>query len=97
MTSRKTGTQTEVLVLVEHPMAPGGPDRHGGQPMPAHYIKMMIFALNGKVVAEAALGPEVASNPLTTIVLDQARPGDRVSVTWTDTRGERGGADIIIP
>ena len=40
----------EVLVLVEHPMHTGM-QKKDGKTIPAHWIKKMSFALNGKEMA----------------------------------------------
>lgn len=94
---RKSGARTRVMVLVKHPMETGW--KQGGetkQSVPADYIDKMTFELNGTVVAEAWLGPGVAANPLTSIALKKAKPGDKVTVNWIDSRCESGKAETII-
>jgi sulfur-oxidizing protein SoxZ len=56
----------------------------------------MTFELNGVAVAEARMGPGVAEDPLTGISLKKAKSGDKVSVSWIDTRDETGSAETII-
>jgi len=94
---RKSGARTEVMVLVKHPMETGS--RWGDesrQPVQADYIEKMSFELNGVVVAEVHMGPGVAQDPLTGISLKKAKSGDKVSVSWIDTRGESGSTETII-
>ncbi len=94
---RKNGDQARVLVLVRHPMETGRrKDESTRQRIPAHYIETMTFELNGKVVAEASLGPGVAANPMTVIAIDHAEAGDQVDVRWKDNKGQRGGARATI-
>ena len=94
---KTTGSRTEVLVLVKHPMESGlRQDHRTSQRILADYIERMTFALNGSVVAEALLGPGVASDPLTGIILNEVKQGDRVTVKWTDSRGESGMAEKSI-
>jgi len=94
---RKHGTRTEVIVLVKHPMETGSrQDNETGQPVAADYIEKMTFELNDVVVAEARMGPGVAEDPLTGITLGKARPGDRITVSWVDNRGEGGGAEATV-
>ena len=89
--------QTEILVLVNHPMETGRRrDKKTKQLIPAYYIQKMIFEVNGSVVAEANLGPGVAKNPLTGIVLKGTRAGDKIKVSWTDNKGESGGAEATV-
>ena len=44
-----------------------GQDEASQVPIPAHYIDRMSFESNGRLVAEAQLGPNVDANPLTAI------------------------------
>jgi sulfur-oxidizing protein SoxZ len=87
--ARKTGAATEILVLVKHPMETGWrQDKTSQVPIPAHYIDQISFEFNGKLVAEAHLGPNVDANPLTAIRLENVRSGDKVAVSWIDNWGE---------
>ncbi|HEC12219.1 MAG TPA: thiosulfate oxidation carrier complex protein SoxZ [Acidiferrobacteraceae bacterium] len=91
--TRKRGDTTEILALVNHPMETGRrKNKKTKQKVPAHYIQKMTFELNGKVVAEASLGPAVSKNPLTAVTVKGAKTGDKVKVSWTDNKGESGGA-----
>ena len=100
LTKIKTRTQrstTEVLVLVNHPMETGNrKDKKTKQKIPAHYIQKMTFEHNGKVVAEANLGPAVSKNPLTAIEIKGAKAGNKVKVSWSDNKGESGGAEATV-
>lgn len=95
--TRMTGGHTEVMVLVKHPMDTGAArDAATGRPISAHYIENMVFRLNGRVIAEASLGPGVAANPLTSIGINGAQAGDTVTVRWTDNLGESEEARATI-
>jgi sulfur-oxidizing protein SoxZ len=100
LTKIKTRTQgdvTEVLVLVNHPMETGQrKDAKTGEKVPAHYIQKMSFEHNGAVVAEANLGPAVSKNPLTAISLKGAKAGDKIKVSWSDNKGEKGEAEATV-
>ena len=95
--TRRKGGQTLVMVLVRHPMESGQrKDATSDRPVSAHYIQTMVFRLNGDVVAQAYLGPGVAANPPTSIVLAGAKAGDRITVRWSDNQGGSGGAQTVI-
>lgn len=90
---RKKGGQTEILVLVNHPMETGQrKDKKTKKKIPAHYIQKMTFDVNGKTVADANLGPAVSKNPLVGIRVAGAKKGSKVSVKWSDNKGESGSA-----
>lgn len=94
---RRNDSGTEVMVLVKHAMETGTRVEHDTRlTVPADYIDSMTFALNGKSVAEARLGPGVAADPLTAIMLEAVESGDRVSVVWTDSQGESGHAEVVV-
>ena len=78
----------EVIVLVSHPMEQGNEPRGAG-----NFVESLTFELNGTVVAVAHMGPGVAPNPLTSIALTHAKPGDRVRVHWRDNHGESNYAE----
>lgn len=95
-TRKNRDGETEILVLVNHPMSGG----QGRDPSKAcfsgHFIKMLTFVHNGILAAEALLGPGVAKNPLTGIVLPNAKAGDTVTVKWVDNKGQHGGGQVTV-
>jgi sulfur-oxidizing protein SoxZ len=91
--TRAKGKETEILVLVNHPMETGQRvDKKTKKKIPAHHIQKMTFTVGGKQVADASLGPAVSKNPLVGIRVKDAKKGTKVSVSWTDNKGERGEA-----
>lgn len=94
----KTGADGhEVLCLVKHPMETGlRKDKKTGELVPAHYIEIMTFKLNGTTVAEAILGQGVSKNPLIGISVKGAKAGDKISVEWNDNMGEAGSAEAAV-
>lgn len=87
------GDEGEVRVLMPHPMESGQRRDAAGQLIPAHYITSLIISLNGKPVIEGALGTAVSVNPLFAFQLTGVKAGDRLSVAWTDNKGQRGNAE----
>lgn len=97
MKVKTAGDKHQVLVLVNHPMETGTrKDKKSGQLIPAHFIQKMTFSQNGKVVAEANLSQGVSKNPLIGIELASAKAGDKVSVKWSDNKGESGSAEATV-
>ncbi|KAA3631161.1 MAG: thiosulfate oxidation carrier complex protein SoxZ [Proteobacteria bacterium] len=87
----------DVLVLAKHPMETGNrKDQKTGEVIPAHFIQTMVFSLNGNEVAQANLSQGVSANPLIGINITNAKSGDKVSVMWTDNKGESDSAEATV-
>jgi sulfur-oxidizing protein SoxZ len=94
---RNNDGQTEVLVLIDHPMVAGASSSEaGGGTGSPDYVESMIFALNDTEVAELDTGPGMSTNPLAAIRLPEAKSGDTVTVRWTDNRGRTGSAAATV-
>lgn len=97
MKIKNAGEGHDVLCLVNHPMETGlRKDSKTGELVPAHYIEIMTFQLNGNTAAEAILGQGVSKNPLIGVRVMGANPGDTVTVNWKDNTGETGGAEATV-
>jgi len=92
--TRAKGGATEILVLVSHPMETGNRvDNKTKQKIPAHFIQKLTIELGGKTVADVDMGPAVSKDPLVGVQVKGAKAGDKVKVSWTDNKGQKGGAD----
>lgn len=97
MRTKTANGETEILVLVDHPMETGQRiDPRTKRRIPAHFIQKMTFSLNGKEFAVADLGIAVSRNPLVKVKLRDAKTGDTVKVTWSDNKGETGEEELSI-
>ena len=97
MRTKAADGDTEVLVLVNHPMETGQrQDAKTKEKIPAHWIQKMTFFLNGKEVAVADMGVAISKDPLVSVKLKGAKAGDKVKVTWSDNKGETGEAEAAI-
>ena len=89
--------ETEVLVLVNHPMETGQrTDSKTKEKIPAHFIQKMTFFLDGKEVAVADMGTAISKDPLVGVKLKGTKAGNKVKVTWSDNKGETGEAEATI-
>lgn len=96
MKLRKVGGDTDILVLVAHPMETGDRVRKKtGKLIPAHYIERLVYELNGRVVAEVDMGPDISKRPLMSITLQGVKSGDWVSAYWVDNHGLTGRVSTI--
>ncbi len=82
------GDKATVRVLMSHEMESGQRKDSDGKTIPAWYINEVSATLNGKVVMTAEWGPAVSKNPFVQFVVKGAKVGDKVAITWKDTKGD---------
>ena len=94
--TRAKDDATEILVLVNHPMETGQRvDSKTKEKIPAHFIQKLTVELNGKAIATADIGPAISKDPLIAVAA-KAKAGDKVKVSWSDNKGQNGGADHTV-
>jgi sulfur-oxidizing protein SoxZ len=84
-----SGDKVEVKVLMSHEMETGQRKDAKGATVPAHFIQTVTAAHNGKVVLSAQWGPAVSKNPFLSFKFAGGKPGEKVSITWTDNKGDK--------
>ena len=86
--AQASGSNAVVRVLMSHEMETGQRKDAAGKVVPAWHITNVTAAHNGKQVMSAEWGPAVAKNPFLQFTLKGAKAGDKVAVTWKDTKGD---------
>jgi sulfur-oxidizing protein SoxZ len=86
--AQSSGDKTVVRVLMSHEMETGLRKDSSGKAVPAWYIQQVSASLNGKPVMSAEWGPSISKNPFLQFNLKGGKAGDKVSITWTDNKGE---------
>jgi sulfur-oxidizing protein SoxZ len=81
--------KVEVKVLMAHEMETGQRKDSKGATIPAWFIQSVSATHNGKTVLDAQWGPAVSKNPFLSFRFSGGKPGEKVSVTWTDNKGEK--------
>jgi sulfur-oxidizing protein SoxZ len=87
--AQASGDKATVRVLMSHEMETGQRKDAAGKIIPAWYIQDVSASLNGKVVMTAQWGPSVSKNPFLQFNVKGAKAGDKVAVTWTDSKGDK--------
>jgi sulfur-oxidizing protein SoxZ len=82
------GDATEVKVLMSHEMESGQRKDAHGQTIPAWFIKYVTVTCNDRTVLSAQWGTAVSKNPFLSFKFKGGAKGDKITVTWTDTRGD---------
>ncbi|MBK1688551.1 thiosulfate oxidation carrier complex protein SoxZ [Rubrivivax gelatinosus] len=94
--AQQQGDRTVVRVLMAHEMESGQRKDGDGRPIPAWHIQDVAVTLEGRPVLTLRFGPSVSKNPFLRFALRGGRAGQRVAVSWVDTRGERRSAEAVI-
>lgn len=92
-----SGDTADIKCLMNHPMETGmRKDAASGALVPAHHITNVTCSVGGKVVMDAQWGGGISKNPYLAIKVKGAKSGDKVSVSWTDNKGEKESAEAAI-
>lgn len=83
-----TGDLVEVKVLMSHPMETGQRKGADGNLVPAHFIQQVTATCNGKTVMSAQWGASVSKNPFLSFKFKGGKAGDKVVVTWVDSKAD---------
>jgi sulfur-oxidizing protein SoxZ len=90
------GDSTEVKVLMSHEMETGQRKDAQGNAIPAWFIQNVAVAHNGKPVLSAQWGPAIAKNPFVSFKFKGGAKGDKIQITWVDSRGEKRTDEALI-
>ena len=85
-----------VRILMNHDMETGLRTDPSGRAIPAWFIQTVVIRHLEKAVMTLHCGPAVSKNPFFQFTLRNARAGEKVSVQWTDSRGETRSDEAII-
>ena len=83
------GDKATVRVLMAHEMETGQRKDAAGKVIPAWHITQVAALLNGKPVMSADFGPAVSKNPVLRFTVKGAKAGDKITINWTDNRGDK--------
>jgi sulfur-oxidizing protein SoxZ len=81
--------KVEVRVLMSHEMETGLRKDASGNLVPPHFIQNVSVAHNGRTVMSAEWGPAVSKNPFLHFRFAGGKPGEKIAVTWTDSKGDK--------
>jgi sulfur-oxidizing protein SoxZ len=90
------GDSTEVKVLMSHEMETGQRKDAQGQTIPAWFIQNVVVTWNGRNVLSAQWGTAVSKNPFLSFKFKGGAKGDKIAITWTDTRGDKRTDEAVI-
>ena len=90
------GGMVEVKALMTHPMETGlRKDSKTGELVPAHFINEVVVTANDKEVMKTQWGGSVSKNPYLAFNYKGA-VGDKIKLTWKDTKDGTDSAEIVV-
>jgi sulfur-oxidizing protein SoxZ len=90
------GDKVLVRLLMSHEMESGQRKDADGKIIPAHFIREVNVRHNGRPVLSAQWGPAVSKNPFLQFAFAGGKPGDRLQVSWVDTKGDTRNDETTI-
>jgi sulfur-oxidizing protein SoxZ len=90
------GDTVEVRVLMQHEMETGQRKDSAGKIIPAWHIREVSATNNGKPVLSAHWGPAVSKNPFLSFKFKGGAKGDKVQITWVDTKGDTRTDEVMV-
>ena len=86
-----------VKVLIRHPMESGRRrDEATGEQISRHFIRELHCEHNGETVLSVDWSWGVTRNPYLAFRIQEAHPGDRVRIHWTDNLGEQDAVETFV-
>jgi sulfur-oxidizing protein SoxZ len=90
------GEKVEVKVLMAHEMETGLRKDPDGKLVPAHFIRNVSVTHEGKTVLAAQWGTSISRNPFMHFRFKGGKPGDKVTITWVDNKGDTRTDEAMI-
>jgi sulfur-oxidizing protein SoxZ len=89
------GDTADVRILMRHPMETGTRKTPKGV-VPLHFIQSVIVQHNGKTVLDAQWSQAISRDPFLGLRVKGAKVGDKITVTWTDNKGDKRTDEISV-
>ncbi len=87
---------TNVRVLLAHPMHTGRAKNEAEELIPAEFIQDIRCWRNGEEVLTIKCGTATAKNPYFSFQLVGGQQGDKISIRWVDNLGAKGTVETIV-
>jgi sulfur-oxidizing protein SoxZ len=90
------GDAADIRILMLHPMETGQRKDPKGEIVPMHFIQSVVVTHNGKTVLDAQWSQAISRNPFLGLRVQGAKTGDKISVTWTDNKGDKRADEAVV-
>ena len=90
------GDMADIRILMMHPMETGQRKDAKGEIVPLHFIRSVTVTHNGKPVLDAQWSQGVSRNPFLGVRVKGAKAGDKINVTWVDSKGDKRSDEATV-
>jgi len=91
------GEITDIRIMMPHPMETGlRKDAASGKTVAAHFIQTFTVSANGRTLIDGQLNTSVSKNPVFAFKARGLKAGDRITVAWLDSRGDRRSDEATV-
>lgn len=88
---------TTVRAIIRHPMDTGfHTDEETGKLIPAYYIKQVTVKHNNKIIMSCDWSRAVSKNPYLSFMFEGAEAGDKLELSWIDTKNKTDSIETLI-
>ena len=94
--AQAAGDKVTVRVLMAHEMETGQRKDSAGNVIPAWFIQEVTATQNGKTVLTAQWGPSIAKNPFLQFTIKSGKVGDKIVVSWVDSKGDKRSDEATV-
>ena len=94
--AQAAGDKATVRVLMSHEMETGLRKDAAGKSIPAWHIQEVSAQHNGKTIMSAQWGPAVSKNPFLQFNVRGAKAGDKITIAWTDNKGDKRSDEATV-
>lgn len=91
------GEIADIRILMQHPMETGQRKDEKGETVPANFIQTFSVLHNGKPLIDGQLNTSISKNPLFAFKAKGIKAGDKLTVTWNDSVGDKRQDEISVP
>jgi thiosulfate oxidation carrier complex protein SoxZ len=96
MKATKDGDGVIVRALITHPMTPPRKPKAPGAPVDGNFIQEVTAEVNGKKVLHGDWSAGVSQNPYLSFKVREAKPGDVIRLSWTDSSGHSDSTQVVV-
>ena len=90
------GEIADIRILMQHPMETGQRKDEKGETVPANFIQTFSVLHNGKPLIDGQLNTSISKNPLFAFKAKGIKAGDKLTVAWNDSAGDKRRDEISV-